>query len=544
MKRRHLLPLATAVTTSALAAASVLPLAATASADTNPPLMQDMGYLKTDHGYVLRGLATGDISEVVFELAAEQAGVVTRYQVTASQQATDGSWQTAGPINVPPNVYGLSAWAVAPDGTKSLLMVSGVSLPFLPHPEFHDTTAAPSQLSLATPDFSTSGHLTTYDPNRGDLGTAWTGGGTIDITNGSYTGDTTSYPIAADGSFHATRATGYIGDGPGSQTFTMQASYTSDGITATEPGPTTTVPEAAPLPTRIILDRPEATGLTAGTTVDVTGTIQYQDATGWHPLPDSSLFAGTNGNYYDPNTTTDADGRFTDHLTVPTAATTWNLLAEHSYVDTSSATFSVSSIQQAVTLHLGAASVDEHSNLTIHPSIHSTNGVVPTGHAQLQQSTDGKTGWTTIAQIPATWTIWTGHVTNPHGYWRLYSPASTGYHPALSNTVHTSRYLAALTGGTPPTTTAHHGQTLTFTGGLWEENPNGWHRVSGEQVRLMFRAAGSTTWHTAAVEITGLGGYYTLTGTANVSGTWQVTYPTLDPNHTQAAGPATYVHVN
>ncbi|RAG82350.1 hypothetical protein DN069_27910, partial [Streptacidiphilus pinicola] len=100
----------------------------------------------------------------------------------------------------------------------------------------------------------------------------------------------------------------------------------------------------------------------------------------------------------------------------------------------------------------------------------------------------------------------------------LYTPATPDYATTTSNTVHTVRYLTTITGGTPNTTHAHHGQTLTLTGGLWEQGMTGWHRIGGLEVRLVFRATGSNVWHTAATDWTSTAGYYTLHATATTSG--------------------------
>ncbi|WP_042382278.1 hypothetical protein [Streptacidiphilus melanogenes] len=191
---------------------------------------------------------------------------------------------------------------------------------------------------------------------------------------------------------------------------------------------------------------------------------------------------------------------------------------------------------------LSGASIDAHSNLTFHQAATSSNGTLP-GHVQLQQSADGHTGWTTIATLPAATGSHTLHVTNPHGYWRLYSPATTGYATATSNTVHTFRYLTNITGGTPSTTHAHHGQTLTFSGGLWEQGMTGWARIPNAKVTLYFRATGSTTWHTITTAQTSSTGYYTLHATATTSGIWAVGYTTPDTTHTDAGTPSTYVQV-
>ena len=392
-----------------------------------------------------------------------------------------------------------------------------------------------------------TGRLTTYDPNRGDLGTPWTGPVTVELDSGDES-TSSSGPLGPNGSFHLS----FTPDpnGRATQTTAVTAYYTDphSGIPDAVPGLTADIPEAPLMPMRILLDHATGTDLTVGSTTTVSGTVQYQDATGWHPASGIAMLLDHGAGHVANTTRSDANGRFAFTRTVPAAPDTWpvdTLNGPAYWMSGAQADYSITSVDQPLTLQLSSAAVDAHANLTFHQSATSNGAALPAGHTvQLQQSADGHTGWTTIATLPATTGTRTLHVSNPHGYWRLYSPTAGGYAAATSNTVHTFRYLTNITGGTPSTTHAHHGQTLTFTGGLWEQGMSGWYRMHNWKVTLAFRPTGSTTWHTVTSAWTSTGGYYDLHTTATESGTWAVVFTTPDNTHTDSAGPGTYVQVS
>ena len=546
MKRRHLLTLATTVATATFTAAGLVPFAAAAHADT-APVLTDLQYLQTDHGFVLKATASGDVARVDITVTPSWLGNdSTTFQLTQPQP--DGSYQTTSPLNLKPGYYDVSAYGYAPDGTRSYEMIdSGNGMPFREQPYFHGTNITPDQLSPTSRIVAATGRLTTYDPNRGDLGTAWAGPLTLELDSGQYS-TSTSTPLGPNGTFNLSFEPDP--NGQTTQTSHIQALYPDlhNPWDDTVSGPSKTMPEAPLLPTRIVLDQATASDLTAGTTATISGTVQYQDADGWHPASGISLLFDNNPGQQVNETRTDSSGRFTFIRAVPTTPTTWHVTtmsANTEYLAGAEADYAITRVDQPITLDLSGATIDAHSNLTLHQSATSNGTALPAGHqVQLQQSPDGRTGWTTIATLPATNGTHSLHVSNPHGYWRLHSPLGGGYAQATSNTVHTFRYLTNITGGTPSTTSAHRGQTLTFSGGLWEQGMGGWYRMHGWKVSLMFRPAGSTTWHTVTTAWTSSGGYYNLHATATTSGTWAIAFYTPDNNHTDAGGPGTYVHVS
>lgn len=168
-----------------------------------------------------------------------------------------------------------------------------------------------------------------------------------------------------------------------------------------------------------------------------------------------------------------------------------------------------------------------------------------------EQSPNGKTGWSTLRWItlPKSGNVdLILPVTDPHGYWRLYSPTKSGYASSVSNTVHVFRWANRITGGRPSTTRIARGGTLSFSGTLWQEGYSPTWQVCGrQQMYLMFLPDGGRTWQmTTAYAATNAKGQFVIRGSATRSGTWQVRYYAASEGsqYTDAAGPAVHVSVD
>ncbi|MHA6759596.1 hypothetical protein [Streptacidiphilus sp. PAMC 29251] len=562
MKRRSaLLAAATGTTSTLVALTLLLPVAAHAT-DTptaDGPSVEELGYLKTDHGIVLRGTAASTAAKMnlIVERAYPTGGVAPAVTFTITQTAADGSWQTTTPLNLPDGDYWLSSQAFDKDGNPGLVgSIGGLPMAFKPQPVFHDTVFSPGPLTYMSPTETVTGTLTTYDPESGDTGTPWTGPITVQATAGNpQDGGNVAgtQAIAANGSYRIDfqPQPNTSGDEPVSVQAILPGIPCPGCVPDAVTGPTTTVPIQRNQPTRLLLDHPTNTGLTAGTRTTVTGTVQYQDSTGWHPVPQAWVFLGGDGTWSATQTLTDADGRFTIPLTIPTTPTSWPVYVVNNgstskYLTSAQASYAITSVNQQPTLTLAGVSLDAHSSLTFTPAAHSTNNVLPTGHTYLQQSPDGHTGWTTIATLPASTTTPTRHtlrVNNPHGYWRLTSPATTGYAAATSNTIHTFRYQTKLTGG-PTTTHAHIDQHVTFSGHLQQQGYGPWTNTTGATVQIVFRPHGTNHYYTMATAHTNSQGHFTTTAKITGGGTWYLYYQTPDQKHLDATTTGTYIHLN
>jgi hypothetical protein len=312
-------------------------------------------------------------------------------------------------------------------------------------------------------------------------------------------------------------------------------------------GPATSVPVAADQPTRIVLDSSSIAGATAGTSVTVFATLQYEDTTGWHPVSGGFVFLGGNGTWSATQSYTDAAGRFHFTMAVPDSPTTWPVYTSYSpYLDPAQSSYSVTSVNQQVSLALNDATVDAHDNLTFTQRTESSDGTIPGGHVYLQQSPDGRSGWTTIATLPAhsgtTWSSVTRQVTDPHGYWRLYSPAAPGYASATSNVIHTFRYQTRLLGG-PATTSARAGQAVRFSGYLQQQGYGAWGADANAAVDILYRPHGSDRTYTTGTARTNGQGYFSTDIKITGSGTRYLGYQTPDQWHTDTTSAGTYIHL-
>ncbi|MBF9070468.1 hypothetical protein [Streptacidiphilus fuscans] len=565
MRRRTALPVT--ATTALLAAALLLPATAAAadpapttgatpgtSAPTTDPTVQITGLQaqQTNHGYVLRAAVSGEVDHVVFTLhqSIPTGGPGPRISLTVSQPSPDGTWQTTGPLGVPHGFYWLSAYAYSADGTPSYEeILGGNALPLTPIPVFHNTVFSTGPLSYDAPAETVTGKLTTYDPDTGDTGVPWTGPLTVQASAGNTQASgnvATTKTIAADGSWSISFQPQPNGNGdlPVSVQAALPGLPCPECLQEIITGPSTSVPTALNWPTRIVLDHTSATA-TAGTKTTVSGVMEYQDTTGWHPLPHTWLFLGSHDTHSSvAQAQTDAAGRFTFTATVPDTTTSWAINPISSiapYLTLNSADYTITAVADQPSLQLSGASIDANSNLTFHQTVTSATGT-PNGTVQLQQSADGHTGWTTITTLPATTATHTVRVSNPHGYWRLYTPTTPGYTQAVSDTVHTFRYQSRITGG-PTNTSVRPGTWVHFTGTLTQQGYGPWAPCAGQSVQLWFRPAGSTRTYLEGTAHTNTQGAFALWVRPTTSGTWTLTYQTTSPWNTNAST-STTVHVS
>jgi hypothetical protein len=188
------------------------------------------------------------------------------------------------------------------------------------------------------------------------------------------------------------------------------------------------------------------------------------------------------------------------------------------------------------------------SVLSFYRTVNSSTGTVPGGSVYLQQSPDGHTGWSTVADIPtisAPGAFYSTYVrvNNPHAFWRLYAPASTSFPtPTYSNTIHTFRYQNRITGG-PATTTVRPGTWVHFTGTLTQQGYGPWTPCAGQTVQLWFRPNGSTHSYLINTARTNATGAFALWARPTTTGTWTLIYQTASPWNTNAST-STTIHIN
>ncbi|WP_042389594.1 hypothetical protein [Streptacidiphilus melanogenes] len=316
-------------------------------------------------------------------------------------------------------------------------------------------------------------------------------------------------------------------------------------------GPSTEV-DPVTEPTRIVLDSASSAHVPAWGTATVSGILEYQEQDGtWHPAPGQTI-ALDEGSQGLQGGVTGGDGRFSFTQNVGNAPAHWTVDARNhtggwdDYLTGTSAGFDVTSINQQLALHLTGAAVDAHSRLSVSVSVDSSDPAGSGGVLYLQQSGDGKTGWTTVDRIPASPFPRNLRVTlpvnNPHGYWRLYSPAAGGFPEAWSNTVHTTVSATRMTGGTPNHTTVQRNGWITFGGHVYQQGTAGsWKPLAHSYVTLLFRPEGQKSWQSQGRAKTDASGAYTISARAATSGTWLVVWYTPDGAHVDTQGPQTHV---
>ncbi|MEY9843816.1 hypothetical protein [Streptacidiphilus sp. MAP5-3] len=467
-----------------------------------------------------------------------------------SGTAQNGDWQSTGDLALARGVYDVSVTATDQDGLQGTATASrGMS--YVPSPDFHNVTFAPTHLGLGNEALTVTGNATLFDPAKGDTGTPFhdtTGSFGVYLTWSK--GEVTGFPDWNTGNFTLVAHPGPIG----SDTFTVS----SDPYWVTFDGPSAVVTTDPASATRIVLDRTSASGLINGSSVNVTGTVQIQAVDGtWHPLPDTPITwtDGTTPWGGQISATSGADGRFSIPMTVPAAATTWHFATPAAggagldgFATASSAAFAVQNVEQQVSLQLSNPSIDEYSDLTFSYYVGSTTTAVPGNKIYVLQSNDGRTGWTNLGYIPINGPVYSAQikawVNNPHGYWRLWYPGAPGYPAAYSGVIHTFRFGTLITGAKPNTTWANKGQVLRFSGGLWDQGYGAWGAMRSTPVYLYFRPYRSTTWTYEGSGWTNSAGYFNLYGRAETGGTWEVAWFTgSSPWYVDAYGPGTYVHV-
>ncbi|MFC1431339.1 hypothetical protein ACEZDB_11845 [Streptacidiphilus sp. N1-3] len=367
----------------------------------------------------------------------------------------------------------------------------------------------------------------------------WTVRAQLNGTTGKETGGS----VAADGSFTVSVPVQWSS---GHEPLTLAAAVNHMFFC----GPSMS-PDPVSEPTRVVLDRSSVADVAAWKSTTVSGILEYQAQDGiWRPAAGQPLsLLGTDVVQY---ATTGSDGRFSFTQTVEDTPTHWILDARDvpgwdRYLTGSSAGFDVTSILDSATLHLASAKVDAHSRLSVSVSADSTNATVPGNVLYLQQSANGRTSWTTVERIPAKplpyGRIVTLAVTNPHGYWRLYSPAGAHFPAAYSNTVHTAVNAMELTGGRPNHTTVRRNSSVSFSGHLYQQGATGpWNPVARSYVTLLFRPLGQKTWQSRGRVRTDSHGAFRISGKATTGGTWMVAWYTPDSSHVDTQGPQTYVH--
>ncbi|MFI6244770.1 hypothetical protein [Streptomyces sp. NPDC051016] len=497
------------------------------TADTVLPVVSAVGGDPDDAGY-LEFHATSDTaidaSSVTAQLTLRVSGdrpvtTVTGFTLV-SGTAEDGTWRSSDRLALGTHgVYDTTVDLTDADGDHPAYLGQG-EVRYEDLPVFSDTALDRTTVDFEHPTVTATGKVSTFDPATGATTPGWTGS-EVFLTGTRSSGSGTwevGAAVQADGSYQVTapvRNSVYV--------YAVQRDYqtvSTDHMTV----------DRTISPTRVVFDK--AAGTAAyGASYKVAGTAQYLSPTTntWTPLtagdPDTEvLLSGPNGNHaYE---LTDG-GRFGETLATVTGDTAWTgSVGGFGFLQAGSAQASLHALSRSVLswsdhTFTGAGAVRVKGRLS------ASAGSQPTGSVKLQQSSDGRTGWTTVASVAtdATGAFDTWHtLRKPTGYLRLYYPGSADATTATNGVLHLTRAVTRVTGLNASPEPVRKGRTLTVTGTLQRQKGTAWTGVSGQKVTIRFRAAGATAVTRMATVTTGKDGRFTLTFTAKKDGTWSAAY--------------------
>lgn len=283
-------------------------------------------------------------------------------------------------------------------------------------------------------------------------------------------------------------------------------------------------------PTRIVFDKADGTGVYGGS-YTLSGTAQYLSPTTnrWTPLTDGDpdtevLLQGPSGTHaYELG----SGGRFSQTLSTVTGDTSWTaVVGGFGFLQQGTA---------QATLHALSSSVLAWSDHTftgagairVKGRLSASAGPRPTGRVRLQQSSDGRTGWTTVATVTpdaaGAFDTWY-ELSHPTGCLRLYYPGSADATTARTSVLHLTRTVTRITGFNASPEPVRKGRTLTVTGIPQRAKGSSWTGLSGQHVTIRFRAAGSATSTRVATVTTGKDGRFSVPFTAERDGAWYAVY--------------------
>ena len=493
--------------------------------DTVLPVVSSVGGDPDDAGY-LEFHATSDTAidagSITAQLTLRVSGdrpvtTVTGFTLV-SGTAQDGTWRSSDRLALGTHgVYDTTVDLADADGDHPDYLGQGV-VAYEDLPVFTDTALDRTTVDFEHQTVTATGKVSTFDPATGVTTPGWTDSGVyLTGTRGSGTWEVAA-DVQADGSYRATAAV---------HSYVYVYAVQKDVQTVnTDP----VLVSRTMSPTRIVFDKAAGTAVYGGS-YTVSGTAQYLSPTTdtWTPLtaadPDTEvLLTGPNGTHaYELGT----GGRFSETLATVTGDTSWTAgVGGFAFLQGGNAQATLHALSHS-TLAWSDHTFTGAGAVRVKGRLSASAGSQPTGSVRLQQSSDGRTGWTTVATVTpdATGAFDTWHtLRKPTGYLRLYYPGSADATPATNGVLHLTRAVTRITGFNASPEPVRKGRTLTVTGILQRQKGTTWTGVSGQKVTIRFRAAGATAVTRMATVTTGKDGRFTLTFTAQRDGTWSAAY--------------------
>jgi hypothetical protein len=399
-------------------------------------------------------------------------------------------------------------------------------------PVFSDFSVTPTEPDIEHRTVTATGDMVMRDPSTRE--TVPLPGATVDLTFDQNQDATVVTDDA--GHFSASHETT-----AGGWTF---AQYNGSLGFATTPW-TDVRPKAAP--TRFVLDQ-NSFHVTAGSKVNVTGTLQYQSGTEWKPLAGIPLQM----DYKDCTTcnpveaTTDTNGRFS-LVKAPWGAKS---VFEVGFTPYPYNPF----IQRTATADVTAAvtaRLNEYAELDITGSLaaigRDTSDAV---NVAIQYSADGKTGWTTKKTVATHFSSQFIVEKLPgytDGYWRLHYGGSTtkDIKGTDSSALRRNRSLTRIKDVNASPEPVTKGHTITVKGVLQDRKAGSttWKAYGAKKVQILFRPKGKSTWYLMGTATTTTSGSFSKGFKATQDGTWMPAFLYPDSTHFVCNGAGDYVDV-
>lgn len=242
----------------------------------------------------------------------------------------------------------------------------------------------------------------------------------------------------------------------------------------------------------------------------ISGVLQYQGDDGtWKPLPGRTVRISASG--ANTTVTTASDGSFTQTLTLTRSASSlsqwisvqWSpwtddntLVDETFFYDANTSVSIANPATVAFTSFQATANADgtitASGALTITPS---TPTVI-----QFEYSADGTSGWQPLGTPADATTAASGTFSStfqaplPTGWYRAVVAPGPDTLGAMRTAVQTGRTVTRVTGFKVSATKVKVGKTFKITGTLQQDVNAAWKPLAGQQVWILLKPKGSTTW--------------------------------------------------
>jgi hypothetical protein len=468
--------------------------------------------------------------DVLDPAMTEQSQTPTADGYQSTWTVTDPIAEGTSPTGLPVGVYAVSVDAT--DGGTSVTGVDAGTLYFIDEPTLTIGPASPPTVSFDSPTATVSGQVTMLAPD----GTVSDYQGTIALVP-SWQSGTIPVTTDANGDYQATVSPTGTGDYLSAQISTAR------GVVASANVSFNVQVDAVAVKAHL-----SSSTVTYHAADSVIGTATYQPAPGaaYKPLPNQKVAVSNGQDPAAPAVTgvTDADGNF--KIALPTTQfTTWQVtVGGDDGIFLASASVGLNMNVNLTTVVTGFhVRLNQYWQLSFGGCLGLTQ---PVSNAYLylspgpviQWASTSKGPWHTLKRIETgadacghDGAAFSGTATAPvnYAYYRAYYPGSAtvyqtyGYASTTSSSVLAWKYDDRITSFSVSARVVNAGHDLTVKGQLqyWY---SGWHNYRNQQILILLRPKGSSTWYWIVKVKTNASGHFSATFTDPVSATWGASF--------------------